>query len=368
VKVLLPLWMAAFLWYQWPQVQELWRTRRRHVIGPAVIFTLSVAPAIYAALTPEGMARGRTVAAWTHFSGFEVARNILNNYLSYFDPGLLFVRGGPAVAQSIPGLGLYNLIDLPLVITGVIAAIRGAAPKRFLIFVLLWALLGPLPGGITSETHNIGRCIGWLPAPQLLSAFGLLQILDWISARRRRAEAAPRLVASAVAGSLAAAWAATAVHVAALTLIRYPQTTERDWQFEISRALICAREQAAGRQIVVAPQFQAAEVFALFHLGSLPPLENGQRAWSFGNRSVVPPHEVYTFPAHERRPAGVPLCEIKSRLGGEPKAFVFGATSTTTPEMKQLFDRIQRKQGGQRPRTSTAASGVRSDPTPSPRK
>jgi len=156
VKLLLPIWMAGFILYGWPFFVSLWREERRHVIGPALLFAALVAPSVRAAVTVEGMARGRTVLAWYPHGGRDLAFVILNNYLSYFDGGMLFVRGGPAVAQSIPGLGLWNLIDLPLMIAGLVAMARNqGGHARAYGFIAFWFALGPLPGGVTYETRPV---------------------------------------------------------------------------------------------------------------------------------------------------------------------------------------------------------------------
>ncbi|MCB9648106.1 MAG: hypothetical protein H6730_16060 [Deltaproteobacteria bacterium] len=52
------------------------------------------------------MARQQQVLAWYAHEGITLVRVMVGNYLSYFDPGMLFVRGGPAaVAQSIRASG-----------------------------------------------------------------------------------------------------------------------------------------------------------------------------------------------------------------------------------------------------------------------
>ncbi|MCC7381358.1 MAG: glycosyltransferase family 39 protein [Deltaproteobacteria bacterium] len=325
VKVILPPFMAALLWYQAPLLRELWRERRRHVLGPALLFAASVLPSVIVALTPEGMARGRTVAAWVHSRGLGMVRTMLNNYLGYFDPGLLFVRGGPAVAQSVPGLGLWCFLDLPLLIVAVVAIARRHEPRRFLAFAVFWFLLGPLPGGITFETHNVGRAIGWLPVPQILAGFGLAVVWEWASRQRRRAIAVGTLVS--------ALWLWTGAATTRLVLTRYPAYSARDWQAEISRALLCAKEQRGARQIVVSPQFQAAEVFARFHYSDLPPLPDGRPAWVFGRRSTVPPGELLVTPAEDHRPSGRVLCEIKLGSAQEPRAYVIAGELVVVPEL-----------------------------------
>jgi 4-amino-4-deoxy-L-arabinose transferase-like glycosyltransferase len=340
MKIVLPLWLLAFVWYERAFLKELWRTRRVHLVGPAVVFVLGVLPSAIAALTPEGMARGKTVAAWTHSSGFEMLFVIANNYLTYFDPGFLFVRGGPAVAQSIPGVGLWSLIDLPLMIVGALSMIRGRGPASFHRFLLFWFLIGPLPGGITFETHNVGRMIAWLPAPQIISGIGFAVVLGWIEERRR---SGARLRAFAAASTIALAWIATGGFVAWLTLWRYPRVTERDWQFEISRAILCAKAQRGDRMIVVSPNFQAADVFASFHLSDLPPLDAARPAWLTGYRQVLPPNEIYVAPSNEQRPLGQPICDIRARAGGETRAFAVAGLKREDEQQKRLDAAIKMK-------------------------
>jgi hypothetical protein len=258
------------------------------------------------------------VLAWYHHQGWELARVVLNNYLTYFDLGMLFVRGGPAVAQSIPGLGLWNLIELPFVLVGLHTLLSGGPQGRLYGFLLFWFLLGPLPGGVTYETHNIGRVIGWLPAPQIVSGIGLWRFAEWIHGSDRKVARAVLCLASA------AAWAATAGWVSHQTLVRYPMVTERDWQFEISRSMQCAAgARKKDEQIVVAPQFQAAEVFAKYFFARAPSLSDGRPAWSFGNRGTVGPDELYVFPAGGDLPEGDLVCTIAPRTNPTPRAYVF---------------------------------------------
>ncbi len=322
IKLFLPLWIVPFLWYQWPLIRELWQTaRRKHVIGPAVVFTLSVLPSMIKAVTPAGMARGNTVAAWAHSSGLDLVRAMLNNYLSYFEPNMLFLNGGPAVAQSIPGMGIWSGIDLPLMIVGLAVITRRLGEHRLYGLVLAWFVLGPIPGGITYEEHNIGRVIGWLPSPQIISGLGMAAMVAWIAQAWSTRARGPVVAGLVLAIALVAGWVATAIHTTRMTLIRYPLITERDWQFEISRALLCAKEHRNGRRIVVSSSFSASETFGLFHYSDLP-----RSVWTVSNRSTLAPDELYAIQGFEARPPGsVVVCEIKQRNNGETKALVLAA-------------------------------------------
>jgi len=328
VKLVLPLWMIAFLIYQKPLLQKLWKDQKKHIFGPAILFAICVLPSVWMALTNEGMARGRTVLAWQHYSGWKLIRIILNNYLSYLDFGLLFVRGGPAVAQSIPGLGLWNLVELPFVLVGIYQVFQPSKYKRFYYFVLAWFLLGPLPGGVTYETENIGRVIAWLPAPQILCGIGMMSLYDrWEKFRAHPATSnhqIRKLITFSTALLFVAAWTATYAQVFYLTLVSYPLTTSRDWQFEISRSLQCAKSKRTDEQIIVAPNFQAVHTFAHFHLYDVKKKDGSdKRAWKIAHRRRVGQGELYVTPAKGSLPIGEKVCTID--LKSRPMAYVFKA-------------------------------------------
>ena len=332
VKLFLPLWMAGFVVLQWPLIRRLWAGERRHLFGPALLFALLVLPSARLALTASGMARGQTVLAWYHFQGTQLIQAILSNYLSYFDPGMLFVRGGPAVAQSIPGLGMWNLIELPLMIAGLLTLFRAPERRRLAGFVLFWFLLGPLPGGVTYETHNMGRAIGWLPAPQIISALGLVVLFRAGIAAMKQPWAPGlrsflvRAGGGALIVGLIAGWGATAWAVRRLTLEVYPNVTERDWQFEITRSMRCARRhRTAEEKLVVSPAFQLAPVFAQFFLTDLAEGHPPGSVYELAERMVVQPGEIYLFPAIRPTPQGRELCRVTHSRTGQVYAYVFGA-------------------------------------------
>jgi 4-amino-4-deoxy-L-arabinose transferase-like glycosyltransferase len=327
VKLVLPLWMAAFLIYHAPLIKKLWRDQKQHLVGPALLFAICILPSVSLALTTEGMARGRTVLAWHHFSGWKLTRVILNNYLSYFDLGLLFVRGGPAVAQSIPGIGLWNLIELPFVLLGLYKIFLPSPHRRFYFFILFWFLLGPLPGGVTYETENIGRVIAWLPAPQIISAIGMSHLFDL----RPKTHTLHRYLLPASGFLFVAAWLATYAQVFFLTLSHYPKATKRDWQFEISRVLECAKSKRKDEDIIVSPHLHAAGTFAHFHFYDLKPKDpKKDRAWKIAHRRKVNTGELYVTPAKGAPPQGKRICTIT--LNAKDLAYVYAAHPSKMPE------------------------------------
>ncbi len=328
VKIMLPLWMIGFLWFEWPFIRELWAKERRHLVGPALLFTAVIGPSVYTALTPQGMSRGTFVLAWYHSSGIQVVRVILNNYLSYFDPGMLFVRGGPAVAQTIPGAGMWSLIELPLMLVALRQFVVGTKHRRAMWFVLWWMLIGPIPGGLTYEAQNMGRAIGWLPAPTLLAAYGMKCAVESLladgSAVRRRL---------ALFGALVVGWTATGAYIGYMTLVEYPKNSEVHWQFAITRALECAKSaRKPGELIVVSPRFHLGELFAQFHLSEVPPVPEGKKRYVMQTRTKVGRSEIYVMKNDGKKPKGKLICTISTRAG-RPQAQVWGHDSEKQPFM-----------------------------------
>lgn len=316
VKLVLPLWMLGFLTYEWPLVRELWHRERRHVIGPALLFLIMAMPSAMAAVTSGGMARVREVAVWYHYPIASLPAVVARTYASYFAPAFLFWTGGSYPAQSIPGAGLWNLIDYPLMVAGFVTMSR--RQSRFDGFILYWFLLGPLPGGVATEAQNVGRVISWLPAPQIVSGVGLAAIFSWA-----RAAGWPRHAAAVTGALVAAGWIATAVHIRGLVFDRYPVETPLYWQFEVSAALRCARDHRLDERIIVSPQFYLADVFAHFWLDEIA----SPAAWSLGERRRVEAGELYVFPAGQLPPEGHPLCSV-GLPDAPPLAFVFDARSS----------------------------------------
>jgi hypothetical protein len=333
VKIFLPIWMVGLLFYLAPLIKQLWAKEKQHVFGPMILFTVCTIPSIRAALSWQGMYRGTCVMAWYRFHGFELVRVMMENYLSYFEPRTLFARGGTSRVQSIIGLGELNLIDAPFFITGLASMIAAIKKRRegwqAQAFILFWFLTGPLPGGMSYEPGNIGRVIAWFPSLSWISGIGAVAIFDWVQSR-----ALPRAAVIALRAGGAIAVIATAAWIAWCTLERYPRLTERDWQADISGALLCAAEHRKTEQIIVSNRFPYANLFATFFLQGLPQVKG--KAWAIEERTHVRANELYVFPTTSSPPKGTPVCSLRFDTGGSPVAFVYGPmegtlTSTEAP-------------------------------------
>ncbi len=307
VKLMLTLWGLALLWLEWPYLRSLFHKNKWSVLGPVLLLILLGLPAAQAALSPEGMARANQVAVWNDRPLPEALATAVHNYLSFFEPAFLFERASIYTAMSFPGLGAYSLFDAPFILLGALLALWRLRDDRFYGFVLLWLLIGPIPGAIGSDAHNCGRVVGWLPALPMLAAIGFGAALS-------RLLRLPRLGRGLALLPLGAAYLYVALGTVDRVMLVYPHIADIAWQFEPNRALVAARQQRGDRRVIVSPAFQMAELFAKFHLDGVP--------WSVGTRGVVGPGEIYAAPADKVAVRGTVVTEIKDH-DGKVKARVF---------------------------------------------
>lgn len=110
------------------------------------------------------------------------------NYLGYFSPQFLFLRGGTQYQYSLPNWGLSYIVNLPFFYLGLLALLRKAmgGDKKYQ-FILLWLMLSPIAGSITSEQFAVTRASLMIPLPQILSGIGLFSTLTLLNRKSRKA-------------------------------------------------------------------------------------------------------------------------------------------------------------------------------------
>jgi 4-amino-4-deoxy-L-arabinose transferase-like glycosyltransferase len=102
----------------------------------------------------------------------------LSNYGKHFDFEFLFIKGGLPMRYFVPEMGLLYLAELPFFILGIIFILK---TKGISWFVLYWLLVGPIAAALTQEDiPNIQRAFFMLPSFQLITAFGLYRINDFL--------------------------------------------------------------------------------------------------------------------------------------------------------------------------------------------
>ena len=123
--------------------------------------------------------------AW-HHRYWEYGKTFLRHYLDHFDLNYLFIDGDPNPRISVPGIGQLYLIELPFLLMGFMSLIRPMSlmAPREKAMLFLWLALAAVPAGMARETPHALRSASTLPVPQIITALGIILILDRVKSMR----------------------------------------------------------------------------------------------------------------------------------------------------------------------------------------
>jgi 4-amino-4-deoxy-L-arabinose transferase-like glycosyltransferase len=148
-------------------------------------------------LSAERIARERAagVPATLNAPLFLAARRAVGAYVSHFDPTYLFTRGDANWRHHSTDSGQLYLWDLPLVVAGLTALVRGRR-RPPLQAIGGWLLVGPVPAAFATEAPHAVRSLPMLPALYLLAVAGVPVLWRLLRARAVRVAWAALLGAS----------------------------------------------------------------------------------------------------------------------------------------------------------------------------
>lgn len=169
-----------------PYVALLWRRElaRNWKISlcAAALLLILVSPTLYATFGRGGAGMGRLTAV-SVFSldapPLAKALLLLKNYFSHFSPQFLFLTGDALPRHGFPWFGEMLHVEIPFLIAGIYTAAKRRTKGDLLL--IGWFVLFPVGAAITNEgiPHAL-RTLNALPCPQILSAIGAVEVLNWI--------------------------------------------------------------------------------------------------------------------------------------------------------------------------------------------
>lgn len=119
-------------------------------------------------------------------------RQLLSNYFWHYDPNWLILEG-EIVNKNITNLrhqayqmGNLYLWELPFILIGIYFLIFSKFKKETKFLIFGWLLIVPIPSSITWDVPNSVRTITFLPTFQILTALGLLFLLDKLNVLFRK--------------------------------------------------------------------------------------------------------------------------------------------------------------------------------------
>ncbi|HYB94034.1 MAG TPA: glycosyltransferase family 39 protein [Vicinamibacterales bacterium] len=168
--------MPGYLLLSWI---VMWRQGRcvRPIAESGLAFAVPVSLALlWIALHPDMLAQ--TMARYDRQEGQTFG--LLPTYLSFFDPTLLFIRGGPSMTTSTARSGFVLLSAAPLLAAGALALWRR---RDWVAFVIVAGIVSaPIPAALKGEPSLIQRAMYLLPFLALTGGLGfalLWQSRSW---------------------------------------------------------------------------------------------------------------------------------------------------------------------------------------------
>lgn len=110
--------------------------------------------------------------------------NFVDNYLDYFSPEFLFLKGGTQYQFSIPDRGIVLLAALPFFYIGLVWLVKKFGHERQYQVVLAWLFLAPIPASITVDRFAVLRATSMIPLVELVSVIGFFALLEFLSRKK----------------------------------------------------------------------------------------------------------------------------------------------------------------------------------------
>lgn len=161
-RIFVPL-LVLFLYLQIkPKIKPI-------VVMPILVF-IAFCTALIALVVFDRSSTGRAVDL---FVGWD---KILEQYLNYFSLKFWFWKAGIITPKDFQGLGLLNLVDLPIFILGIIGLFKS---KNIFLkkLTLFWFLAGPIAAGFTKGDPSPIRVIVWMPFFIFIMSMGFETLL-----------------------------------------------------------------------------------------------------------------------------------------------------------------------------------------------
>jgi 4-amino-4-deoxy-L-arabinose transferase-like glycosyltransferase len=248
------------------------RRQKFHAIASALGLLVLSLPALFFWFSPEGLARAR-------ISFVEAPGAALANYLSYFDPGFLFIGGDPNLRHSSPATGQLLFIEFITVATGLGNLIHSRSRRHRLFLLLL--LLYPLPAALTTSSHALRAIIG-APVFAAISGLGASLLIRGALCQRLRKVLISCLVLAAV----------NLVYFLHGYFFEYREIDRVFWERGMSEAITQGAAQPFDR-IYVSDQFFVPHTFILFYTRfppeqyqKAPLLSIGQDQWDYSDFQI----------------------------------------------------------------------------------
>lgn len=108
--------------------------------------------------------------------------DFVENWASHYHGLFLFVSGDVIQRNAVPETGEMYLFDILFIAIGIVAIIKSS--EKGWKFVILWLIVAPIASALTFQAPDAVRAQNMVVPLVIISAFGCVVILNWISRLR----------------------------------------------------------------------------------------------------------------------------------------------------------------------------------------
>lgn len=187
--------------------KELVKIPKRWIVGALAIGIIVVLPmALFIFTNPHSLSRAKGVSVFSDTEKLlssnteKINRDMLRNdkigilldnrrseyvkafisgYISHFEPNWLFYQGDVA-RHHAPFMGLLYIWTLPFILIGLYILLFSSTLLKTKWFIVLYALIAPIPASITIDVPHAVRTINFIPFYEILTSIGVLYLAIWI--------------------------------------------------------------------------------------------------------------------------------------------------------------------------------------------
>ncbi|RJQ25259.1 hypothetical protein C4577_06170 [Candidatus Parcubacteria bacterium] len=206
-KIFIPLFVLTLFFLYWNKLL----THKKELFFSSIFCLIITIPFIQATLSPQALVRFKATNAFTSQDERFIEKSkilaraveendlismIVNNrrmvysqiflegYFSHLNPNWLFSNFSED-RHKVPGLGLFYPWEAIFIVVGLILLIFQKFDYRIKLIIIAWSAFSIIPAAVTTDSPHAMRAFTVLPAPQIISALGLMHLLSFVKQKRK---------------------------------------------------------------------------------------------------------------------------------------------------------------------------------------
>jgi len=206
-RVMVPLFLLTLIILYKKEIKSFFKKNLASSFVFLVLFLLLFIPFLNSFISQEGQARfgwvsiidqgainrindNRTnsnlpsfLPVLTHNKATYFSLYFTRNFFSNLSPSYLFFKGGTNYQYNLQNRGIIYPIQIPFLLMGFFFLFKNFRKKEYKA-LLFWWILAIIPSAATRDNPHILRTILVLPVPQIISALGFFQLVEWIKKKK----------------------------------------------------------------------------------------------------------------------------------------------------------------------------------------